>query len=118
MKLCYDTGIVFGGGEAWKEQKKFATRNLRDFGFGKKSMEGLIMDEVNELIGWIKEQNGKPISLRRRFTLAVINALWKILSGERYDHDDPLLTRILDNYDTYVIRNLHNKNRSLLEFTV
>ena len=96
-------GIIFGGGQAWAEQIKFAIRNLRDFGFGKTSMEGLIMEEVKELLHWIKQQHGKPIALHRRLVLATVNALWTILSGERYEHNDPHLTEMLDNFQTYVI---------------
>ena len=99
-------GILFGSGQAWVEQRKFAIRNLRDFGFGKTSMEGLIMEEVKEVVDWIKRQNGKPIMLYRRLKLATLNALWAILSGERYEHDDPHLTEIMENYDLYVIQNL------------
>ena len=92
------TGIIFGRGDAWNEQRRFAIRNLRDLGVRNRStMEGLIMDEVKELVNWIKQQYGKPIMLHRRFTLATINALWTLLSGERYEHDDAKLVEILDH---------------------
>ena len=96
-------GITFGRGQAWVEQRNFAIRNLRHFGFGKTSMEGLIMEDVTELLNWIKQQAGKPISFQRRFNLIVMNALWTILSGERYEHDDPHLTEMLEKFDTSVI---------------
>ena len=98
-------GIIFGDGQAWAEQRKFAIRHLRDFGFGKTSMEALIMEEVKELLHWINQQHGKPITLHRRFSLATLNALWTILSGERYEHDDLHLTKMLNNFETYVIPN-------------
>ena len=97
-------GIIFGNGQAWVEQRKFAIRNLRDFGFGRTSMEGLIIEEVKELLDWIKQQNGQPITLQRRFNLATLNALWTILSGERYAHDDPHLTKMMEDYELYVIQ--------------
>ena len=101
FKANFCLGIILGVGQSWTEQRRFAIRNLRDFGFGKKDMEGLIMDEVKEILEWIKNRNGEPIhELHRRFSLASVNALWTILSGERYDHDDVRLTRILDQLET------------------
>ena len=63
------------------------------------------MEEVKELLDWIKQQYDKPITLHRRLNLATLNALWAILSGERYDHNDPRLTEMVDSYNSYVIQN-------------
>lgn len=94
--LCIYIGIVFSDGEGWAEQRRFTLRTLRDFGFGKKGMEAMIMEEVTDIIDWLKKGVGKPISVNRKFSLAVLNSLWSILTSERYDHDDPRLTNILD----------------------
>jgi hypothetical protein len=57
------------------------------------------MDEVTELVDWIKAQNGKPIQLHRKFSLAVVNALWHILTGIRFEHDNVKLLKILDQLE-------------------
>jgi hypothetical protein len=44
------TGFFFTDGSFWVEQRRFSLRHLRDFGFGKKSLEVIIMDEAEELI--------------------------------------------------------------------
>ncbi len=54
------------------------------------------MDEVNEIMDWISKTDGTPVSLNRKFSLAVVNALMTVLSGKRYQHDDPVLKKILD----------------------
>jgi cytochrome P450 len=68
---------------------------LRDFGFGKGSMEELIKDEVVDLISEFKKELNRSVVLESRFNMAVLNALWHIISGERYSHDDPKLSHLL-----------------------
>ncbi len=48
-------------------QRRFILKNLRDFGFGKKSMEGLVHEEIQELIEGFKKDVGKPITTQNRF---------------------------------------------------
>jgi cytochrome P450 len=88
-------GVLFADGKVWSEQRRFALKNLRDFGFGKKSMETAIMEEVKELISNFRKETGKPISSQNRFNVAVLNALWSILTGERHSHDDPRLNKLI-----------------------
>ncbi len=37
-------------GDVWKEQRRFTLRHLRDFGFGKASMEDIIIEEFKVLV--------------------------------------------------------------------
>jgi len=41
---------VFSTERPWLEQRRFVVKNLRDFGYGKGSMEDLIKDEVVDII--------------------------------------------------------------------
>jgi len=90
------TGIVFTDGQNWSDQRRFALRHLRDFGFGKKSAEVIILEEARELVGRLKTDIGKPFTTRNVFNPAVINVLWTIVTGERFKQDDPQLNYILD----------------------
>jgi len=92
-------GILQATGEVWTEQRRFAIKTLRDFGFGRASMEDMILEEAKELCDWLKKQKGEPVELNRRFSLAVVNSLWRILTGERHEHDDKALLEILDNLE-------------------
>ena len=50
IMLLRPTGILFAEGHVWAEQRRFALKNLRNFGFGKHdTMEGLLQYEATEL---------------------------------------------------------------------
>jgi hypothetical protein len=85
----------------WTEQRRFALKTLRDFGFGKKSMESMVADEVNELIDTFKKLSGKPFQTQNKFNAAVLNALWSLVTGQRYSHDDPLLQDLIKRLTSY-----------------
>jgi len=65
-------------------------------------MENLVMDEVDELIAGFKKDLGKPIKTSNRFNIAVVNALWTIVAGQRYSHDDKELNDIIHSINEYV----------------
>ncbi|CAG7731616.1 unnamed protein product, partial [Allacma fusca] len=88
-------GIMFTEGHHWTEQRRFTLRYLRDFGFGTKSMEIKIQDEIIELIENLKEHVGRPLQVSHVFHIAVVNALWSILFGERMDLRDPEMLKAI-----------------------
>nr|QST15075.1 CYP370C6 protein [Diaphanosoma celebensis] len=83
-------GVAFSEGQNWQDVRRFALRNLRDFGVGKSTIEVLVQDEIRELMASLEATAGSPTALQNRFNLAVVNALWTITTGERFSHDDPL----------------------------
>ena len=42
-------GILQSTGQEWQEQRRFTMKQLKDIGFGKSSMEDLILEEVEKL---------------------------------------------------------------------
>jgi hypothetical protein len=42
-------GVIATTGNYWREQRRFLLKNLKDFGFGKASMESIIQDEMSKL---------------------------------------------------------------------
>ena len=78
------------------EQRRFTLRHLRDFGFGKNTGEELIRNELKEFIQGLDKNVGKPISINRSFNVAILNTLWMIMSGVRYEQDDPRLWSVLN----------------------
>lgn len=75
-------GVVNTEGNIWEVHRRFSLRQLRDFGFGKNTMESLIMDEVHEMTEMLKKKGGKPVGeIKEKFSLAVVNSLWTIVGG-------------------------------------
>lgn len=80
---------MFAQDSKWLGQRRFTLRHLRDFGFGKSSMENVVHEEITELLknlGKLAEK-GEAIQLNDVFGPAVINVLWVIVSGKRWDRD-------------------------------
>ncbi len=59
-------------------------RNLRDFGFGKSSMEEIIHDEVTKLCQLLERIGKEPLDLSGTFNVSIVNSLWSIIAGARF----------------------------------
>jgi len=78
-------GFFFTDGQFWIDQRRFSLRNLRDLGFGKRSLEVIILDEAEELI---KRLEPNDIQTSGFFNLPAINILWSVLGGDRLSTND------------------------------
>lgn len=84
-------GINGSDGELWEVHRRFLVRQLREFGFGKSSMELMILEELDELLKTFEKKSatGTPITgLDSIFRLPVVNSLWKISTSKRFEHND------------------------------
>lgn len=88
-------GVIFNEGQSWLQHRTFTLKTLRDFGFGKSSMNEVIEEEVKHFIENLRETGEKPQDLGPKFSLPIFNSLWKITAGERFNYDDPKLNSIL-----------------------
>ncbi|XP_026470621.1 probable cytochrome P450 304a1 [Ctenocephalides felis] len=87
---------IFTDGNFWHEQRRFALRYMRDFGFGRRcpSLEAMINEELNDLINLLK--NGPVekdenlvcrdglIMMPNIFFMAFINSFMAVFSRERW----------------------------------
>ena len=55
------SGVLWSNGDSWKEMRRFALTNLRDFGMGKRTSESKIIEECDYLIDVFKKFKGKYI---------------------------------------------------------
>ncbi|XP_062421997.1 cytochrome P450 2K1-like [Pungitius pungitius] len=81
-------GIIFGNGESWKEMRRFALTNLRDFGMGKKAAENKIIEEIQYLIDVFERHEGQPFSNAKSIHYAVSNIISSIVFGSRFEYGD------------------------------
>ena len=96
-------GLVFADGDHWAEQRRFALKHMKTFGFGKTGHQGVIQEEVRlgrsmqatgffqveELIQMLSRQEGEDFLMHTEFAIPTINILWIIVASKRFRHDDP-----------------------------
>jgi cytochrome P450 len=103
----FNSGIVFSQGRKWLDHRRFTLRTLRDFGFAKRTSEGIILEEAKDLIRRLKKMEGKPISTQNFFNASTLNVIWSIVAGERYDPDDIAMEKLMkllaDYFDTFFV---------------
>ena len=74
---------MFSNGKEWQELRRFTLKNLRDYGFGKISMESSILEEVEKCKEMLSNEVGRTTQLSLKLNIAILNALWKLLTGEK-----------------------------------
>lgn len=91
-------GVIASSGSLWKEHRTFALNKLRSFGFGKRSIETNILQEVEELLKFIGEQNSKAFDINDVLHACVSNVTCSIVFGKQFSHTDPAFLKILDMF--------------------
>ena len=90
-----NTQVLIREGRTWLDQRRFTLVTLRDFGFGKSSMEEMINEEVGLFMEEIQKSERKPLDFINTFNLPILNALWRVTVGQRFDYDDRRLISII-----------------------
>ena len=81
-------GIATTSGSLWKEHRTFALTTLRDFGFGKRSLQDKILEEVEVFIDVIKQEKGKAFNISDYLHTSISNVICSVALGERFEHTD------------------------------
>lgn len=84
-------------GREWDEQRKFTIRHLRWLGFAKSSMESAILGETRELCAEL--ERGVAMDLCFKTNLSIVNALWMIIAGQRFNLNDQGLLRLVQSVE-------------------
>ena len=99
-------GIGGSSGSLWKEHRTFALSTMRDFGFGKRNMQGKIVEEVDVFLDVIKSKNGDAFDISDLVHTSISNVICSIALGERFEHNDEKFKRLT----MAVSDNLKNSN--------
>ncbi|XP_043963394.1 cytochrome P450 2K1-like isoform X1 [Gambusia affinis] len=89
-------GVAWANGDSWKEMRRFALTNLKDFGMGKKVCEEKIIEECHVLIQKLKEFKGEAVDLSQHINYAVCNIICSMVYGKRFEYDDPEFTAVVN----------------------
>ena len=83
-------GILLQSGSSWKDVRRFTVAQLKEFGFGRSSaIEPMIEEEAEKLIKILRTKLKRPLSTEHLFNISVFNVLWSMISGQRFELDDP-----------------------------
>ncbi|XP_053506930.1 LOW QUALITY PROTEIN: cytochrome P450 2C20-like [Ictalurus furcatus] len=87
--------ITISNGERWRQLRRFTLTTLRDFGMGRKRMEGWIQEESRHLLDNIKETNSAPVDPTFYLSRAVSNIVCALVFGQRFSYEDSHFLRLL-----------------------
>eukprot|EP00092_Neocalanus_flemingeri_P034518 GFUD01037533.1.p1 GENE.GFUD01037533.1~~GFUD01037533.1.p1 ORF type:complete len:516 (+),score=112.45 GFUD01037533.1:99-1550(+) len=89
-------GILFTQNEQWSTNRRFSLKTLKDFGFGKKSIEDSIHFEVEELSETFLSAKGDNL-IGTDFNVPIINILWQMVADSRFTPQDPEGMKMVEN---------------------
>ena len=90
-------GITNSDGPKWVEQRRFTLKHLRDLGFGRKTLDSFMVQEVDVVIDKLIEVAAKTekVLMKNTFNTALINVLWQIVASKKFDADHPETKQIM-----------------------
>nr|XP_040018949.1 cytochrome P450 2F2-like [Gasterosteus aculeatus aculeatus] len=89
-------GVILADyGSSWKEQRRFALMNLRNFGMGKDSMEERIHGEIQYTVDTLEKSIGKSFSPQNMFHNAASNIICQVLFGKRFEYQDETMKTLV-----------------------
>lgn len=86
-------GILLVDEIFWLEQRRFIMRHLKEFGFARRGMVEMIQNEAEHLLEDFQNLLGKGngqamVPMRDAFSLYVLNTLWTMMAGIRYNQEN------------------------------
>ena len=76
-------GLIFNDGDSWKSHRRFTLKTLKDFGFGKSSLESVLIEEADRMGDYFLLQKDQPFRVQTLFNLVILNVLWTVVAGKR-----------------------------------
>ncbi|KAK5616252.1 hypothetical protein CRENBAI_015160 [Crenichthys baileyi] len=88
-------GVIFSNGNIWKQQRRFALSTLKYFGFGKKSLEPVILDEFRHCAQEFRGYKGKPVNPHLIINNTVSNIICCLVFGHRFEYGDERFMKLM-----------------------
>ncbi|XP_068599265.1 cytochrome P450 2J6-like [Brachionichthys hirsutus] len=93
-ELEHGLGLIYSNGNIWKQQMHFALSTLKYFGFGKRSLEPVILDEFSHCKKHLMRLNGKPFAPHLIINKVVSNIICSLVFGHRFEYSDEKFGRL------------------------
>lgn len=90
----FEAGIGTTNGPVWYNNRKFALQHLKELGMGKTYLGEAIKEEARHLVGDFRKQVNRPVDLPWSINVAVLNVIWQMIAGIRYDINDAKIIRL------------------------
>ncbi|KAM4687945.1 cytochrome P450 2C20-like [Discoglossus pictus] len=93
----YSEGYSFPNvhGQRWSQLRRFTLSSLRNFGMGKKTMEGRVLEEAENLLQAVSKMEGNPFNPLNLLGCAVGNIVSSTLLGEQFPYEDKKLHSLI-----------------------
>ncbi|XP_059216227.1 probable cytochrome P450 305a1 [Stomoxys calcitrans] len=88
-------GITCTDGKLWYEHRNFAMKQMRNVGYGRSEMEKRIEKETHSLLKFIYELSSVPVFPSTFLAQSVINVLWSMTAGQRFERGDKRMAKLL-----------------------
>ena len=99
MKFIFSSGVIASSGTDWRNMRSFSLSALRDFGFGKRSLQSRVIEEIENVLQEVEKNVDKPFNIRHLLQISVSNIICSIVFGERYDYKDPEFIQQMNDMD-------------------
>ncbi|KAG6459438.1 hypothetical protein O3G_MSEX011399 [Manduca sexta] len=87
-------GIVFSDGPAWNKTRRFVLKYLKSYGYNSRFMDNYIAEECRVLVRQRERDAGQPVLVNDMFHIPIVNILWRLVAGVRYDLEDVRLKKL------------------------
>lgn len=87
MFMCY-LGVFASSGQLWKEHRTFGITSLRNFGFGKRTLQTRIMEEIDYFLSEVDSYKGKPFDIQQLISKSIANVIAALVFGKRFELTD------------------------------